>query len=109
MVGGDLARSQAQAATYKRWSVLVVVVAVLRMAVSVVDVVHVVAVCHGLVSAVIAVGVIVWRGGHVQVAHVALVDVVLMRAVGVSVVQIVNVVVVLDGDVPAVRPMRMGV
>jgi hypothetical protein len=81
------------------------VVVVRGVSVPVVQVVHVVAVLHGGVFAVLGVSVLVRFGGDVDVLETALVVVVAVAVVDVSVVEVVHVAVVLHGGVPAVCGM----
>jgi hypothetical protein len=94
-------------------SVLVPVAVVSRVAMSVVDVVDVVAVGDRLVPAAVAMGVLVILVNDVLVIA-ALVPVPVVQAMGVSVVQIIGVVAVGYGHVPTagavdVIVVRMGV
>ena len=93
---------------------VVAVVAVRVVQVAINEVVNVVAMRYGFVSAAgavymsrfVAVAVMIW-GADVRVGgadgDAVLIDVVAVRMVQVAVVQIVNVAVVLDGGVAAVR------
>ena len=81
-------------------SVLVVVTVVLRVAVTVVDVVHMVLVLHGFVAAIFAVLVI--RNGVLSL-RLVLIVVVAVLGVQVAIVLVVHVVAVLDSLVAAAR------
>jgi hypothetical protein len=89
--------------------VLVVVVPVDRMAVSIVDEVDVVAVGQGLVSAVIAVDVVMRLGDDMDVLDRALVVVVAVARMRMPVVEVVDVPLVLDGRVSTVRGVAVEV
>jgi hypothetical protein len=89
--------------------VLVVVVAVRGVAVAVMDVVDVIVVLDGLVTAVRSVGVIVRCGHNVDVVDRAFVVVVVVRGVCMTVVEVVDVTVVFHDRVAAVRGVDMGV
>jgi hypothetical protein len=80
---------------------LVVVLVVSGVSVSVVQVVHVVAVRHGRVATALRVGVLVRLGRGVYALDAALVVVVAVAVVGVPVVQVVDVVAVGHGGVAA--------
>jgi len=81
--------------------VFVPVTLVKGVAVTVMNVIDVVAVLHGGVAAVVAVLVIVLGVGLVKRSRVALVPMIVMGVVGVTIVEIVDVAGVLDGGVPA--------
>ncbi|GAB3482402.1 hypothetical protein FB471_0480 [Amycolatopsis cihanbeyliensis] len=85
---------------------LVVVVAVGRMAMPVVDVVHMLAVRHRDVAAALAVGVLV-GAVHRVLGRFALVVVTVVDAMQVSVVDVIDMVAVRHGDMPATLAMPM--
>jgi hypothetical protein len=89
-------------------SVLVIVVTVARVEVTVMRVVHVVAVLDGAVTAALLVGMLV--ASVRQVRYRVLVVVVFMRRVGMAVVDVVHMTFALDAGVAAPRAMlvRMG-
>ncbi len=95
---------------------VVAVVSVGVVEVTVDEVVDVVAVGHGLVSAagavdvtVLVAGALVFggAGGRVAFAHLdhVLVDVVAVGVMEVAVVEVIHVITVLDGDVAAIGPV----
>ena len=86
---------------------LVVVGAVLRVAMAVVNVIDVITVLNRRVAAPGAVLVVVLLGLDVP-REVALVVVAVVRPVGVAVVKVVGVPTVLDRDVAAVRTVLVG-
>jgi hypothetical protein len=86
--------------------VLVVVIAVYRVAVAVVQVVHVVTVGHRHMATPVAVGVAMCLMGLVP-TDLALVVVTLVRTVEMSIVEIVGVVLMRNGHVPATLPVHM--
>jgi hypothetical protein len=88
--------------------VVVVVIFVSSVAVSIVDVVHVVGMRNRDVPASLAVRVVMSFVGSV-LPRLALVPVALVAAVQMSVVDVVDVVAVWDRDVPASLAMRVGV
>ena len=79
-------------------------IAVRGVAVRPVQIVDVIAVLDGLVSATLAVGVVVDLGDHVLVQRV-LVVMVAVQMVRMTVMQVVDVAVVLHRDVAAGRPV----
>jgi len=86
--------------------VLVVVIPVQRVPVRAVEIVDVILVRDGLVSATVAVGVVVNLGGDVS-AHRVLVVVIVVPMVRMTVVEVVDVAVMFHGDVAAGRPVVM--
>lgn len=88
---------------------LVVVVAVLGVAVTIVDVVHVAVMLQGVVAAVRAVCMVMWGGDDVDAGQVVLIDMVVVLVMGVAVMQVVDVPVVLHRRVTAVGAVRVDV
>ncbi len=88
-------------------SVLVIVVAVARVEVTVMRVVHVVAVLDGAMTAAVMVGMLV--ASVRQVRHGVLVVVVFMRRVGMAVMDVVDMAFSLDAGVTAVRAVLVRV
>ena len=82
-------------------------VAVLGVPVTVVDVVDVVTVRHGDVTAALPVVVVVAAAVLGMPGALAFVGVIGVHAVQVTVVHVVDVVTVRDGDVAAARPVRV--
>ena len=72
------------------------------------DVIGMVSVPHGFVTALVAMAVLVLAVGHVVLKH-AFVPMAVVVPVDVTVMEIVGVVPVLDGDVAAVVAMGMAV
>lgn len=83
---------------------LVVVIPVQRVPVCAVEIVDVILMGDGLVSATVAVGVVVNLGGDVR-AHRVLVVVIAVQMVRMTVVEVVDVAIMFDGDVAAGRPV----
>lgn len=88
---------------------LVVVVAVRHVAVRAVEVVDVIAVRDCLVTAALAVGVLVVHLGGDMGVDLVLVVVTVMLVVTVAVMQVVDMALMLDGDVVAVGAVGVGV
>jgi hypothetical protein len=84
--------------------VLVVVIPVQRVPVCAVEVVDVILMGDGLVSATVAVGVVVNLGGDVS-AHRVLVVVVSVQVVRMAIMEVVDVAVMLHRDVATGRPV----
>lgn len=88
---------------------LVVVVAVFRVAVTIVHEIDVVAVLDGLVPATGTVTVVVGPRDHVHVVERAFVVMPLVAVVRVTVVQVIDMPFVFDRDVPAIRSVHVRV
>lgn len=85
---------------------LVVVIPVQRVPVCAVEIVDVIFVRDGLVSATVAVGVVVNLGGDVS-AHRVLVVVIVVQMVRMTVVEVVDVAIMFHGDMATGRPVVM--
>lgn len=87
---------------------LVVVIAVGGVAVTVMQVVHVVAVWDRYVAAAFTMGVVGVRLGFNVLGGLALIPVAIMLTVNVALVEIVGVVTVREGNVAAIGAMGVG-
>ena len=88
---------------------LVVVITVGGVAVTVMQVVHVVAVRDGYVAAAFTMGVVGVRLGFNVLGGLALIPVAIMLTVNVALVEIVGVVTVREGNVATIGAMGVGV